>query len=89
MLVRMARAYGIRPGELNTWEYWTEYVPAMEQICEVPLVDEMISAMFRGKSKGSGSKEPPAPMRTKEERRAAFERLQREAELRKNGRPAN
>lgn len=85
MIVRLARAYGIRPGELQTWDYWTEYVPAMEQICETPLVDEMIAAVFRGKaSKSTGSKELSAPMKTKEERKAAFERLQREAERRKN-----
>lgn len=84
MIVRLARAYGIRPGELQTWDYWTEYVPAIEQICEIPLVDEIIAAVFRGKSKGTGSRELSAPMKTKEERKAAFERLQREAERRKN-----
>lgn len=84
MIVRLARAYGIRPGDLQAWDYWAEYVPALEQICETPLVDEMIAAVFRGKSKGAGNKELSAPMKTKEERKAAFERLQREAERRKN-----
>lgn len=84
MQIRLARAYNKRPSELYLWDYWHEYVPAMEQLLEVPLVDELVAAMFRGKSKGNkGMIARSEPMKTQADRIAAFERLQRENEARK------
>lgn len=79
MLFRLARAWHVRPAEILRWDYWTEYVPAIEQLKEIPIVDEVIAAVFRGKSKKNTAIEP---MKSKADRLAAFEKLKKEAELR-------
>lgn len=85
MLHRVARAYGQSPASIKCWEYWDEYVPAVEMIVEIPLVDELVKAIFAGKKRpGSGSRLASGPL-TKEERQAAFDNLKKEAERRRHG----
>jgi hypothetical protein len=81
MLVRLARAYRVRPSDLLAWDYWREYVPAIENLLETPLIDETVAALFRGKSGGSqtGNHSPVS----KKDRAAAFEGLKRKAEKRR------
>lgn len=82
--MRISRAWHIRPQAVQGWDYWNEYVPAINQIAKIPIIDEFLFAVLRGKKSASR----PAPTQqatTREERLAVFNDLKKEAEARKNG----
>lgn len=85
--MRISRAWHIRPQAVQGWDYWKEYIPALNQIVKIPIADELLFAVFGGKK--SASKLPfsasTRQMTSREERLAIFNDLKKEAEARKNG----
>lgn len=85
--MRISRAWHIRPNVIRSWDYWEEYIPAADQLTKIPIVDEVLFAVFKGKSSESSFPEIRLPQQntTKTERLAIFNDLKKEAETRKNG----
>lgn len=73
MLVRLARAYRLRPADFAGWDYWEEFVPAIENLIESPTIDEVASAFLHKKPRAESGTEPV----NKEDRKAIFNKLKK------------
>lgn len=75
LLIKVARAFHHRPNDVLNWDFHEEYMPAVESVSESPLVEDMLSAFFLSKKKGSRIRKK---LNNKEERKKAFENLKKQ-----------
>lgn len=72
-MAKLARAYKTRIKDLWKWDYWEEYIPALEELREIPSVDE---AFYYAFCKSSKSKQNQGgPLTSKEARLKALDNL--------------
>lgn len=72
----MCRGFGQGPDDVRRWEY-SDYVAALESICEIPVVDEAVFYGFLkpSDSGGSTSRNQVKPLATKADRDQALKEL--------------
>jgi hypothetical protein len=79
LVFRIARAFSQRPNDVRGWDFYEEFLPACENLGEIPIVDELIKVLVDGLTKTTKDKKTRnkfvKPLTTAEERQKAFDDL--------------